>query len=118
MFQRRKLTAELAQDLIEALTEGGRRDLTQLSIDDLESEVYELMDQVTQRTICGVLEDQAQATGEEMVDCPQCGRKLVDCCPAKKSLTGQRAEFQWQQPVKRCPSCRCDFFPSGEGDGD
>jgi uncharacterized protein with PIN domain len=117
MFRRRQLTAQLAQELIEAITDSGRRDLTQLSMGELESEVYGLLDQVSQRTMCGVLEEQAEAIETELTHCPQCRRELVDRPPETKTLTGERAELQWQQPVKRCKSCRCDFFPSGPGAG-
>jgi hypothetical protein len=118
MFQRTKLTAEITQELMEALTEGGKRDLRQLRIDDLESEVCELVDEITRRTIRGVAEDQAVACGEDMRDCPQCGRELSDRPPTETTLVTQRGEIAWEQPVKRCESCRCDFFPSGESDGD
>ncbi len=29
----------------------------------------------------------------------------------KKTLTTQRGEVTWNQPVKHCRTCRCDFFP-------
>jgi len=117
MFQRRKLTAQISQELIEELTDHGKRDLRQLRIDDLETEVYALADEITRRTICGVAEDQADACQEDWICCPQCGRELVDKPPEEHSLLAQRGEITWRQPVKRCESCRCDFFPSGESDG-
>lgn len=117
MFQRRKLTAEISQELIEALTDQGKRDLKDLRIDELESEAYALVDEITRRTICGVVEDQAQACQEDWTHCPQCGRELVDKPPEEQTLLAQRGEIRWRQPVKRCTSCRCDFFPSGESHG-
>lgn len=118
MFQRRKLTAQMSQELIEVLTDGGRRDLRELRIDDLEAEVYGLMDEISRRTLCGVVEDQAQVCPSDWTDCPKCGRALVDQPPEEKSLLSQRGEIAWRQPVKRCTACRCDFFPSSQSDGD
>lgn len=117
MFERRQITAQMAQELIEVLTAGGQRDLRQLRIDDLENEVYALVDEVSQRAVCGVLETQTEVVTDEMTDCPQCGKELQHKPPEEKSLTGQRGEFRWQQPVKRCSACRCDFFPSGQSNG-
>ena len=116
MFQRTKITAEMTQRLLDELTGGGERDLSQLRIDDLEAEVYELMDQVSMRVIRGVLEDQAEGCGVQQ--CPRCNGPLVDKPPEEKSLSAARGELTWKQPVKRCQSCRCDFFPSSEGHGD
>lgn len=117
MFQRQQFTARMSQELIELLTDGGKRDLRQLRMDDLEAEVYELVDEVSRRTVCGVVEDQAQVCPEDWKECPQCGRKLTDKPPEEKTLTSQRGEIAWLQPVKRCTACRCDFFPSGRGAG-
>ncbi len=111
MFQRTKMTAAMSQELIDELTDHGRRDLSQLRMDDLESEIYELVDAITRRAVRGVLEEQVGAC--EMIDCPQCGRELVDEPPEEKTLTTQRGEVTWNQPVKRCTTCRCNFFPSG-----
>ena len=118
MFQRRKLTAQMSQELIELLTDGGRRDLRQLRMDDLEEEVYGLVDEITQRTLRGVVEDQAQVCPSDWVNCPKCGQVLVDKPPEEKSLLSQRGEIVWRQPVKRCTACRCDFFPSSQSVGD
>ena len=116
MFRRTKLTAAMSQELMDELTDHGRRDLSQLRMDDLEREAYELVDAITRRAVRGVLEDQVHAC--EMTHCPQCGRELEDKPPEEKTLTTQRGEVTWNQPVKRCLACRCDFFPSGPGLGD
>jgi hypothetical protein len=116
MFRRTKMTAAMSQELMDELTDFGRRDLSQLRMDDLESEVYELVDAITRRAVQGVLEDQTRACN--MRDCPQCGRHLEDKPPEKKTLLTQRGEVTWNQPVKHCPSCRCDFFPAGPVIGD
>jgi hypothetical protein len=116
MFRRTKMTAAMSQELMDELTDFGRRDLSQLRMDDLESEMYELVDAVTRRAVQGVLEDQTRACS--MQDCPRCGRHLEDKPPEVKTLLTQRGEVTWNQPVKHCPTCRCDFFPSGPGVGD
>jgi hypothetical protein len=115
MFRRTKMTAAMSQELMDELTDLGRRDLSQLRMDDLESEVYELVDAITRRAVQGVLEDQTRACS--MSDCPQCGWHLEDKPPEKKTLLTQRGEVTWNQPVKHCRTCRCDFFPSGPGVG-
>jgi len=116
MFRRTKMTAAMSQELMDELTDFGRRDLSQLRMDDLESEMYELVDAITRRAVQGVLEDQTRACS--MSDCPQCGRHLEDKPPEEKTLLTQRGEVTWNQPVKHCSTCRCDFFPSGPGVGD
>lgn len=115
MFRRTQMTAAMSQELMDELTDHGRRDLSQLRMDDLESEVYELVDAITRRAVRGVLEEQVQSC--QMSQCPKCGRELVDKPPEEKTLTTQRGEVTWNQPVKHCRTCRCDFFPSGPSVG-
>jgi len=117
MFSRTRMTAEVSQQLIDLLTADGTRDLTQLRLDDLESEVCEMVDEITCRTLRGVLEDQARDC-RGPTGCPRCGEVLEDKPPLETKLTGKRGEVAFHQPVKRCKSCRCDFFPSGQSDGD
>jgi hypothetical protein len=117
MFQRTKVTAAMSQELIDELTDRGRRDLSRLRMDDLETEVYELVDAITRRTVRGLLEEQVAAC-DQMPYCRQCGRELDDKPPEEKTLTTARGEVTWNQPVKRCSACRCDFFPSGPSVGD
>jgi len=117
MFQRTKLTAAISQELIDELTDHGRRDLSQMRMDDLEKDVYGVIDAITRRTVQGLLEEQVKAC-EPLACCPQCGRELDDKPPQEKTLTTDRGDVTWSQPVKRCPACRCDFFPSGPSLGD
>jgi hypothetical protein len=117
MFRRTQMTAKMSQELIELLTDRGDRDLTTLRLDDLENEVCQLVDEVTCRTMRGVLEDQAMHC-DLPTDCPRCGKSLIDKPPSETKLTCQRGEVAFNQPVKRCNDCRCDFFPSGESHGD
>ena len=59
MFPRTQMTAAMSQELMDELTDHGRRDLSLLRMDDLESEVYELVDAITRRAVRGVLEEQS-----------------------------------------------------------
>jgi hypothetical protein len=117
MFQRTRMTAKMSQELIDILTDSGQRDLTKLRLDDLENEVCQLVDEVTCRTMRGVLEDQANDC-DLPTDCPRCGKLLIEKPPQETTLTCERGEVAFHQPVKRCTTCRCDFFPSGESHGD
>ena len=103
--------AVVSQQLLDELTDGGTRDLTQMTLTDIEQEVYQCVDQVTQRLLQGVLEDQAPQA--EATHCPECGCELQPHPPDEKSMQMQRCEVQWKQPVGRCLQCRRDFFPSG-----
>jgi len=116
MFRRNKTMAVVSQELMDELTDHGCRDLSELRMTELESEVCELVDAITRRTIQGVLEAQTQACA--MKNCPQCGQPLEDKPSQKKTLLTLRGEVTWEQPVKRCTACRCDFFPSGSCPGD
>lgn len=115
MFTNSRAIARISQELLDELTEGGTRDLTGLRLDQLEQEVYEAVDRVTQRVLQGVLEDQA---GQAQVDCcPRCRGKLEDRPPDQEPLQLDRCTVQWDKPVKHCRKCRRDFFPSGEDAG-
>lgn len=106
-----QLIARISQELLDELTAGGIRDLTQVRLSQMEQEVYEAADRMTQRVLQGMLEDQATQT---QVDCcPRCQGQLEDRPPDKEPIKMQRCQVQWEKPVKRCPKCRRDFFPSG-----
>lgn len=104
--------AQISQELLDELTAGGTRDLTQLRLSQLEGEVYRVVDHITQRVVRGVLEDQA-LQAQARTHCPTCQTLLEDCEPDKNLLQLQRCQVQWERPVKRCQKCRRDFFPSG-----
>jgi hypothetical protein len=67
VFQRTRMTAQMSQKLIEMLTEDGTRDLTQLRLDDLETEVCQMVDEITCRAMRGVREDRSLSSR-----CPTC----------------------------------------------
>lgn len=108
--------AEVSQRLLDELTDGGTRDLTQMSLTDIEQAVYQGMDQVTQRVLQGVLEDQAPQANPDF--CPTCNSGLEERPPDEKALQMERCQVEWKQPVKRCLKCRRDFFPSVGHAGD
>jgi len=110
-----QLVAQVSQELLEELTEGGTRDFTQTRLSQMEEEVYGLVDRVSERLLRGMLEDQSQQAEADC--CPCCQGPLADRPPDGKPIQMQRCEVQWSKPVKRCPKCRRDFFPSGGDDG-
>lgn len=115
MANKTQLIATISQELLDELTSGGTRDLTELRLCDLEREVYQLADRISERVLRGVLEDQADQAQVEC--CPTCHGPLEDRPPDEEPIRMRRCEVQWDKPVKRCPKCRRDFFPSGGDDG-
>lgn len=115
MASKDQLIAEVSQALLEELTDGGRRDLSQVRLSQMETEVYQLADRISARLLRGMLEDQAELADAE--SCPCCGSPLEDRPANNDHLQLQRCEVGWAKPVKRCQKCRRDFFPSGDHDG-
>ena len=110
-----RLIAQISQELLDELTENGSRDLSKVHLSQMEAEVYQLADRISERLLRGLLEDQAvQATVDA---CPHCGSSLETRPAESKPLKLQRCEVGWDQPVKHCRKCRRDFFPSGHHDG-
>lgn len=113
------------QDLVErvtamllgALTQGGKRDLGTMRLDDLENEVFGLADRVSRRVAESLLQEQADELGQKKMLCPCCQRELVPKPSRQRALQLRRGEVQWEESAWRCPSCRRDFFPSVGGDG-
>ena len=62
-----QLVAQVSQQLLEELTEGGTRDFTQTRLSQMEEEVYGLSDRISGRLLQGMLEDQSQQTEEDSV---------------------------------------------------
>jgi len=105
-----QLIAQISQKLLDELTEGGTRDLTQVRLVQMEQEVYQLADRISQRLLQGMLEDQAGQDDSQC--CPCCHSPLQDRPPNRDPVKMQRCDVAWDKPVKRCPQCRRDFFPS------
>jgi hypothetical protein len=106
-----QLVAQVSQELLDELTDNGTRDLTEVRLSQMEAEVYQAADRISQRVLRGILEDQS---GQAQADCcPCCHSPLEDRPPDEKPIKMQRCEVQWCKPVKRCLKCRRDFFPSG-----
>lgn len=105
-----QLIAQISQELLDELTAGGTRDLTQVRLSQMEAEVYGLADRISERLLRGMVED--QSFQDQTARCPCCQGPLEDRPPDAKSLQLKRCSIQWEQPIKRCPKCRRDFFPS------
>jgi hypothetical protein len=103
--------------LLEELTQGGKRDLAAMRLDDLESEVFGLADRVSRRVAESLLQEQADTLSRNKMLCPCCQRELVPKPSQSRRLQLRRGEAQWTEPAWRCPACRRDFFPSVGGDG-
>ena len=111
----RRRIREVARQLVaeEKSTFRGARTLL-----DLENLTVEMGDELVRQLASMDLGERSQeVAGESMHDCPDCGRR----CPVQADLEplilqGRRGEIEYSEPRCHCPSCRRDFFPSGEGD--
>jgi hypothetical protein len=103
--------------LLGELTQGGNRDLTTMRLDDLENDVFGLVDQVSRFLAEALLQEQADRLSKKNPLCQCCQRELVPKPSRKRTLQLRRGEAQWEELVWRCPSCRRDFFPSVGSDG-
>lgn len=106
-----QLIAQISQELLDELTAGGTRDLTNVRLSQMEAEVYGLADRIAERLLRGMVED--QSAQDQTACCPCCQGPLEDRPPDAKSLQLERCSIHWEQPAKRCQKCRRDFFPSG-----
>lgn len=113
----RDLVQRVSAMLVEQLTEGGYRDLTQMRLDNLENDVFGLADRISRCVAEGLLQKQAEGLHKEAPACPCCEGELEAKPSQRRSLQLRRGEAQWEEPVWRCPRCRRDFFPSVGGDG-
>ncbi len=112
-----ELVRRVSALLLDELTYGGRRDVTTMRLDDLESEVFDLVDRISSRVAESLLQEQAQKLSQEKKLCPCCQKELVVKPAQVRTLQLRRGEAQWEEPVWRCLSCRRDFFPSVGSDG-
>lgn len=115
MASKDRLVAQVSQELLDELTDNGKRDLSQVRLSQMESEVYQLADWISARLLQGMLEDQAECA--DVDSCPCCGSPLEERPARRDPLQLQRCEVEWAKPVKRCLKCRRDFFPSSGDDG-
>jgi hypothetical protein len=111
------LAQRVSEVLVGELTQGGKRDLRAMRLDDLESEVFGLVDRVSRCVAEALLQQQADGLRQEAPRCPCCQGELVPKASRERTLQLRRGEAQWEEPVWRCPPCRRDFFPSVGGDG-
>ena len=115
MASKDQLIAQVSQELLDELTDNGTRDLSQVRLSQMEAEVYQLADRISERLLRGMLEDQAELANVKA--CPCCGSPLEDRPADSDPIKLQRCEVGWDKPVKHCRRCRRDFFPSGDNDG-
>lgn len=113
----RDLVEQVSRVLLGELTQGGKRDLATMRLDDLESEVFGLADRVSRRVAESLLQEQAKSLSQKKMLCPCCQRELIPKPSQERTLQLRRGEAEWEEPLWRCLSCRRDFFPSVGGDG-
>jgi uncharacterized protein with PIN domain len=111
------LVERVSAMLLGELTQGGKRDLAAMRLDDLEGEVFGLADRVSRRVAESLLQEQANTLGRKKMLCPCCQGELVPKPSQSRTLQLRRGEAQWEEPAWRCLTCRRDFFPSVGGDG-
>jgi len=115
--EEQNLVERVSAMLLGELTQGGKRDLGTMRLDDLESDVFDLADRVSRRAAESLLQEQADTLSRKEMLCPCCHGELVPKPPRSRTLQLRRGEAQWEEPAWRCPSCRRDFFPSVGGNG-
>jgi uncharacterized protein with PIN domain len=111
------LVQRVSAMLVSELTQGGKRNLATMRLDDLESEVFGLADRVSRRVAESLLEEQANNLSQKKMLCPCCQRELVPKSSQARTLQLRRGKAQWEEPAWRCLPCRRDFFPSVGSDG-
>jgi uncharacterized protein with PIN domain len=84
---------------------------------ELERPAVEAGDWVGRKLLQALLERQADDVSREAETCPACGGTLERRPDEPQPLQTRRGWVSWQQPVRRCPRCRRDFFPSGASSG-
>lgn len=115
MARRDRLIAQVSQELLDELTDHGTRDFSEVRLSQMEDEVYQLADRISERLLRGMLEDQADQADAQ--SCPWCHAPLQERPADREPIKLQRCEVSWDKPVKRCEQCRRDFFPSVDDDG-
>src|SRR4030042_6481426 len=104
------LVGRVSAMLLGELTQGGKRDLGTMRLDDLEGEVFGLADRVSRRVAESLLQEQANALSRKKMPCPCCQGELVPKPSQSRRLQLRRGEAQWEEPAWRCLSCRGGFF--------
>ena len=102
--------------LAACLTDQGTRDFRETRLTDMEDELGKVANQLVQQVLPVLLRQQ----GEQVADaacCPRCGGILDEKPDQTTPLQTRRGRVHWKQPVRRCNTCRRDFFPSGQGTG-
>ena len=103
---------EVADLLLECVSQSGSlAGLENATLDAIESETLEKIDQITQSVLSNLLRRQAELT-EAPAACPKCGKPLKEKPAQGRSLQSRRGMIHFKCDVFRCEACRLDFFPS------
>jgi hypothetical protein len=68
---------------------------------------------LTEGTLTTLLEQQAQALGEQQ-PCPDCGRPCIVRREGRPIHLDSGQQVPYREPVCHCPDCRRDFFPPAD----
>jgi transposase len=101
-------------ELETCLTESGTRDLRATGLAEMEDELCQVADELVRQLLPTLLRRQATQVAEGAECCPRCGGALDEKPDRTTPLETRRGRVSWKQPVRRCKTCRRDFFPSGE----
>jgi uncharacterized protein with PIN domain len=105
------------RDLREVMKGSNLEQLKDKRWNELEGPAVEAGDLVAQQLLQALLEEQAGEVGKATAVCPVCGAALEVKPDESQPLQTRRGWVSWRQPVRRCPRCRRDFFPSGAKPG-
>ena len=86
---------------------GPGRDTTFTTLEQLAAAAA---DGLTEGTLTTLLEQQAQALGEQQ-PCPDCGRPCIVRREDRPLHLDSGQQIPYREPVCHCPDCRRDFFP-------
>jgi len=83
---------------------------------EIENQAIEIGDELVRQLANSDLAQRAEKMAQQTEHaCPDCGRICaLEADTEPLILQGKRSEIEYSEPRCHCPSCRRDFFPSGE----
>jgi len=83
---------------------------------EIENQAIEIGDELVRQLANSDLAQRAEKVAQQTEHlCPDCGKmRDLEADTEPLILQGKRSEIEYSEPRCHCPSCRRDFFPSGE----